>query len=78
MIKRVNYDKVKGLASLIKNQQEQREKQAVLSDTPVSHQEEQQLNVWIPKDLMKRLKIRGAETNSSLKEMVTDALNLFL
>ncbi|RRB06850.1 hypothetical protein [Larkinella rosea] len=35
---------------------------------------EQQLNVWIPKDLMKRLKVKGAETDRSLKEMVIDAL----
>jgi len=39
---------------------------------------EQQLSVWIPKDLMKRLKVRGAETNQSLKEMVIEALERFL
>jgi len=40
--------------------------------------EEQQLNVWIPKDLMKRLKVKGVETDQSLKEMVIEALEQFL
>lgn len=40
--------------------------------------DEQQLNVWIPKDLMKRLKVRGAESDKSLKELVTEALLQFL
>jgi predicted metal-dependent phosphotriesterase family hydrolase len=40
--------------------------------------EEQQLSVWIPKDMMRRLKIKGADTDKSLKEMVIEALGQFL
>lgn len=40
--------------------------------------EEQQLNVWIPRDLMKQLKVKGIETESSLKEMVVKAIIKFL
>lgn len=40
--------------------------------------EEQQLNVWIPKDLMKRLKLKGIENDQSMKEIVIEALNQFL
>lgn len=34
--------------------------------------------VWIPKELVKRLKVKGAETDKSLKEMMIDALNRFV
>lgn len=40
--------------------------------------EEQQLNVWVDKDLVKRLKVKGALANKSLKKMVTEALEQFL
>lgn len=40
--------------------------------------QEQQLNVWVPRDLMKRLKIEGVQSNRSLKEMVIEALEQYL
>ncbi|MEB0222448.1 hypothetical protein, partial [Pseudomonas sp. AB12(2023)] len=37
-----------------------------------------QLNVWIPKALLKRMKSYGVEYDHSLKEISIDALNFFL
>ncbi len=44
----------------------------------LSPKDEQQLNVWISKDLMKRLKMKGAEADMSLKQMAIEALEQFL
>lgn len=49
-----------------------------VTPTTATQKVEQQLSVWVPKDLMKRLKVRGAETDQSLKEMVIEALERFL
>lgn len=72
-------DKLQGFADRVKTEPVQLPVQKV---TPIglvaSPKEEQQLNVWISKNLMKRLKVRGAETDKSLKEMVTEALEQFL
>lgn len=72
-------DKLKGFADRIKAEPAQLPVQKVtpLQSAPRAV-EEQQLNVWIPKELMKRLKVKGVETDESLKEMVTEALNRFL
>ena len=55
---------------------------AVQKITPLhdidSVRSEQQLNVWIPKELMKRLKLKGAEVEMSLKEMVIEALSKYV
>jgi len=71
--------KLQGFADRVKTEPVQLPVQKV---TPVqeaaSPKEEQQLNVWIPKDLMKRLKAKGVESDQSLKEMVIDALNQFV
>lgn len=72
-------DKLQGFANRVKTEPVQLHVQTV---TPIqvvaSPREEQQLNVWIPKDLMKRLKVKGAETDQSLKEMVTEALSQYV
>lgn len=72
-------DKLQGFADRIKTDPVQLPVQKV---TPVeqasSPKEEQQLNVWIPKELMKRLKVKGAETDKNLKEMVIEAIERFL
>jgi hypothetical protein len=36
--------------------------------------EEVQINAWIPKDLMKRVKTKAVQEERSLKEIVTEAL----
>lgn len=72
-------DKLQGFADRVKTEPVQLPVQKVTPIEPVaSPKEEQQLNVWIPKDLMKRLKVKGAEADKSLKEMVTEALEQFL
>ena len=72
-------DKLQGFADRVKTEPVQLPVQTV---TPIqvvaSPKEEQQLNVWIPKDLMKRLKVKGAETDQSLKEMVIEALSQYV
>ncbi|QJW92503.1 hypothetical protein HNV11_23820 (plasmid) [Spirosoma taeanense] len=69
-------DELQGFADQVKTEPVQ--KVSSLQPPAASSKEEQQLNVWIPKDLMKRLKVKGAETDRSLKEMVTEALEQFL
>lgn len=77
-------DRLQGFADRVKTEPVQLPVQKVTpvepSDQPSATQakEEQQLNVWIPKDLMKRLKVKGAETDQSLKDMVIEALNQFI
>ncbi len=72
-------DKLQGFADRIKTEPVQLPMQKVTPVEPTaSPKEEQQLNVWIPKDLMKRLKVKGVETDQSLKEMVIEALKQFV
>jgi len=79
MAKSTEYaDKLQGFADRVKTEPVQLPVQKVMPVQPTETKEEQQLNVWIPKDLMKRLKVKGAETDQSLKEMVIEALNQFV
>lgn len=73
-------DKLQGFADRVKTEPVQLPVQKVMpvQSPAASPKEEQQLNVWVPKDLMKRLKVKGVETDKSLKEMVTEALEQFL
>lgn len=41
-------------------------------------EDEAQLNVWIPKALLKRIKSYGVEYDISLKDISIDALKIFL
>lgn len=72
-------DRLQGFADRVKTEPVQLPVQKV---TPIvlaaSPKEEQQLNVWVPKDLMKRLKVKGVETDQSLKEMVIEAISQFV
>ena len=80
MAKNATYEnKLQGFASRVKAEPVQLPVQKVIPvEAVASLKEEQQLNVWIPKDLMKRLKVKGVEADKSLKEMVTEALEQFL
>jgi hypothetical protein len=40
--------------------------------------EEVQINAWIPKDLMKQVKTKAVMDEKSLKEIITEALSLYL
>jgi hypothetical protein len=72
-------DKLQGFADRVKTEPVQVIVQKVMPVPPAnSGKDEQQLNVWIPKDLMKRLKVKGAETDQSLKEMVAEALSQYV
>ena len=80
MTKSTEYtNKLQGFADRVKAEPVQLPVQTV---TPVQAttetKGEQQLNVWIPKELMKRLKVKGAETDQSLKDMVIEALTRFV
>ena len=70
--------KLQGFAERVKTEPVQLPVQKVTPVHITEQKEEQQLNVWIPKDLMKRLKVKGVETDRSLKEMVIEALNQFV
>lgn len=72
-------DKLQSFADRVKTEPVQLPVQKLTPVEPAtSPKEEQQLNVWIPKDLMKRLKVKGAEADMSLKEMVIEALAHYL
>ena len=72
-------DKLQGFADRVKTEPVQLPVQKVMPiQETASPKEEQQLNVWIPKDLMKRLKVKGAETDQNLKEMVIEALSQYV
>ena len=72
-------DKLQGFADRVKTEPVQLPIQIVTpTQATISSKEEQQLNVWIPKDLMKRLKVKGVETDQSLKEMVVEAIRQYI
>lgn len=81
MAKSTTYtNKLQGFTDRVKTEAVQLPIQKVtpIAEPSATRPEEQQLNVWIPKDLLKRLKVKGAETDQSLKEMVIEALNQFV
>ncbi|QQL50170.1 hypothetical protein [Mucilaginibacter ginkgonis] len=49
-----------------------------IKQTAAVKEEEVQLNVWIPKPLLKRMKSYGVEYDTSLKDISIDALSTFL
>jgi predicted HicB family RNase H-like nuclease len=80
MAKSTDYtSKLQGFADRVKSEPVHLPVQKVTPLRPETEpKDEQQLNVWIPKDLMKRLKVKGIETDKSLKEMVIEALKEYL
>jgi hypothetical protein len=73
-------DKLGGLADKLKKDTPKTPIQEV---HPIRHsaalkEDEAQLNVWIPKTLLKRMKSYGIEYDASLKDISIDALNFFL
>jgi hypothetical protein len=45
---------------------------------PEPRVEEVQINAWIPKDLMKQVKTKAVIEEKSLKEIITEALILYM
>jgi hypothetical protein len=71
--------KLQGFADRVKAEPVQLPVQKVSPvDAPIEPKDEQQLNVWVPKSLLKQLKVKGAQEDKSLKEMVIEALQGYL
>jgi hypothetical protein len=73
-------DKLGGLADKLKNDKPKTPIQEVhpIKQNAEIKEDEAQLNVWIPKALLKRMKSYGVEYDVSLKDINIDALKLFL
>jgi hypothetical protein len=72
-------EKLGGLANRLKEETPKTPIQEVKPiPTATAKKEESQLNVWIPKDLLKQVKVHGAETDLSLKEITIKALEQYL
>ncbi|NCD67852.1 hypothetical protein [Mucilaginibacter agri] len=73
-------DKLGGLADKLKKETPKTPIQEVqpVRQTAAVKEEEAQLNVWIPKALLKRVKTYGVEYDASLKDISIDALKFFL
>ena len=73
-------DKLGGLADKLKKDTPKTPIQEVhpIRQSAVVKEDEVQLNVWIPKTLLKRMKSYGIEYDASLKDISIDALKFFL
>jgi hypothetical protein len=73
-------ERMGGLANRLKSEQPKTPIQEVkpVAVKEIAKVEIAQLNVWIPKDLVKRMKSYGIEKELSLKEITTLALEAYL
>lgn len=73
-------DKLGGLANKLKTEKPKTPIQEVTPVKDIVEQKESvaQLNVWIPKELLKKMKRVGVEKDLSLKEITIKALNVYL
>jgi NRPS condensation-like uncharacterized protein len=73
-------DKLGGLADKLKKETPKTPIQEVhpVRQNVTSKEDEAQLNVWIPKGLLKRIKSYGVEYDRSLKDISIEALKFFL
>lgn len=73
-------DKLGGLADKLKKETPKTPIQEVhpIKQNAVIKEDEAQLNVWIPKALLKRMKSYGVDYDISLKDISIDALKFFL
>ena len=73
-------DKLGGLADKLKKETPKTPIQEVhpVRQNVIVKEDEAQLNVWIPKGLLKRMKSYGVEYDQSLKDISIDALKFFL
>lgn len=82
MNEKTNYkNKLSGFAERLKTEPaivSIQEVNPVKNNPPMDKIEEIQLNVWIPKTLMKQLKAKGLDIDKSMKEMVNEALSNYL
>jgi hypothetical protein len=82
MSEKANYkNKLSGFAERLKTEPAVvsiQEVNPVKNSVPAEKIEEIQLNVWIPKTLMKQMKAKGLYIDKSMKDMVTEALSDYL
>lgn len=82
MSEKANYkNKLSGFAERLKTEPAVvsiQEVNPVKNSVPAEKIEEIQLNVWIPKTLMKQMKAKGLDIDKSMKDMVTEALSDYL
>ncbi len=82
MDEKANYkNKLSGFAERLKTEPAVvsiQEVNPVKNSLPTEKIEEIQLNVWIPKPLMKQMKAKGLDIDKSMKEMVNEALSNYL
>jgi hypothetical protein len=73
-------DKLGGLADKLKKEHPKTPLQEVhpIRQSTAIKEEEAQLNTWIPKALLRRMKSYGVENDASLKDINIDALRYFL
>lgn len=73
-------DKLGGLADKLMKETPKTPIQEVhpVRQNVIAKEDEAQLNVWIPKGLLKRMKSFGVEYEQSLKDISIDALKFFL
>jgi hypothetical protein len=73
-------DKLGGLADKLKKETPKTPIQEVhpVRQNVIAKEDEAQLNVWIPKGLLKRMKSFGVEYDQSLKNINIEALKFFL
>ncbi|SCW37963.1 hypothetical protein [Mucilaginibacter sp. NFR10] len=73
-------DKLGGLADKLKKDTPKTPIQEVhpVKQSTAVKEDEAQLNVWIPKTLLKRMKSYGVQYDTSLKDISIDALKFFL
>ena len=82
MSEKANYkNKLSGFAERLKTEPAVvsiQEVNPVKNSAPAEKIEEIQLNVWIPKTLMKQMKAKGLDIDKSMKDMVAEALSDYL
>lgn len=73
-------NKLGGLADKLKRERPQIPFQEVhpVKSASINKEEEAQLNVWIPKAILKRMKTYGIEKDLSLKDISIKALESYL
>jgi hypothetical protein len=70
-------DKLKSFADRVKTEEITTPQQKVVPVAPAK-EDEQQLNVWIPATLMKKLKLKAVNAEKNQKEITIEALEQYL
>ena len=76
----IDKNKLAGMANKLKSDKPKTPIQEVSPVKPkdINNEDTAQLNVWIPKGLIKKMKIHGLEEELSLKDITIKALEAYL